>query len=122
MAKTKSRSMVRLSRHARVRKRIEGTSERPRLNVFRSLTEIYVQIIDDQAGQTLVSASTVDKEMKPKLKGKNKTEQARLVGQAIADRAKAKKIRVVVFDRGGYRYIGRVKALADAAREEGLEF
>ncbi len=122
MAKTKSRSSMRLSRHTRVRKRVEGTPGRPRLNVFRSLTEIYVQVIDDQAGHTLVSASSVDKELKPKLKGKNKTEQARLVGQVIADRAKAKNIREVVFDRGGYRYIGRVKALADAAREEGLEF
>jgi large subunit ribosomal protein L18 len=122
MAKSKTRSSARISRHTRVRKRVQGTSTRPRLNVFRSLSEIYVQVVDDLAGHTIVSASSVDKELKAKLKGKNKTEQARLVGQVIADRAKAKNIREVVFDRGGYRYIGRVKALADAAREEGLEF
>ena len=92
------------------------------MNVFRGLTQIYVQVINDQAGHTLVSASTLDKELKAQMKGKNKTEQARLVGLAVAERAKAHGINRVVFDRGGYRYSGRVKALADAAREGGLEF
>jgi large subunit ribosomal protein L18 len=101
---------------------LQGSSERPRLNVFRSLAEIYAQVIDDQAGRTLVSASSIDQELKSKLEGKSKTEQARLVGEALAERAKAAGIDAVVFDRGGYRYIGRVKALADGAREGGLEF
>jgi large subunit ribosomal protein L18 len=122
MAKQKTRSTARIRRHARVRKHVSGTPERPRLNVFRSLTDIYVQVIDDEAGQTLVSASTIDKEIRPKTKGLNKTEQAKLVGAAIAARAKARGIESVVFDRGGYRYIGRVKALADSAREGGLVF
>jgi large subunit ribosomal protein L18 len=92
------------------------------LNVFRSLSAIYAQVIDDQAGNTLVSASTVDRELREKLKGLKKSEQAKLVGQAIAERAKNKGIQAVVFDRGGYRYSGRVKALADGAREGGLQF
>lgn len=117
-----SRSEARIRRHARVRKQVSGTPERPRLNVFRSLSEIYVQVIDDQAGHTVASASSVDAELRKKMKGLKKTEQARLVGQAVADRAKAKGIKAVVFDRGGYRYIGRVKALADGAREGGLQF
>ena len=107
---------------SRVRKNVAGTPERPRLNVFRSLAEIYAQVIDDEAGKTLVSASTIDHELRAKMDGLKKTEQARLVGKAVAERAKAKGIQQVVFDRGGYRYIGRVKALADAAREGGLEF
>lgn len=101
---------------------MQGSPERPRLNVFRSLAEIYAQVIDDQGGHTIVSASSIDQELKSKLEGKNKTEQARLVGETLAERAKAAGISEVVFDRGGYRYIGRVKALADGARAGGLEF
>jgi large subunit ribosomal protein L18 len=122
MASNKSRSVARFKRHTSVRKDLSGTSERPRLNVFRSLSEIYAQVIDDQAGRTLVSASTIDHELRAKMDGLKKTDQARLVGKTLAERAKAKGIESVVFDRGGYRYIGRVKALADAAREGGLEF
>ena len=118
----KSRSEARNRRHTRVRKHIAGTLERPRLNVFRGLTHIYAQVIDDEAGNTLASASTLDHELRTKMEGKNKTEQAKLIGQAIAERAKEKRIGRVVFDRGGYQYIGRVKALADGAREGGLEF
>lgn len=122
MGKTKSRSSARLRRHARVRKNVSGTPEYPRLNVFRSLAEIYAQVIDDEAGHTIVSASSIEAEMRKKLQGKKKTEQAHMVGQLVAERALAKGIKSVVFDRGGYRYIGRVKALADGAREGGLEF
>ncbi|MFZ5855798.1 MAG: 50S ribosomal protein L18 [Chloroflexota bacterium] len=118
----KKRAEARIRRHARVRKNLAGTEERPRLNVFRSLSEIYVQVIDDQKGNTLVSASSVDKELRTEMKGKNKTEQAKLVGVAVAKRAKSKGIDLVVFDRGGFRYTGRVKALADGAREGGLQF
>lgn len=117
-----SRSLSRVKRHKRVRSRISGTPERPRLNIFRSLSEIYAQVIDDQAGRTLTSASTIDAELRKQMDGLNKTEQARKVGLAIAARAKALGIQKVVFDRGGYRYIGRVKALADGARQGGLEF
>jgi large subunit ribosomal protein L18 len=122
MAKKKSRNVARLHRHERVRKIVSGTPDRPRLNVFRSTAEIYAQVIDDKAGITIVSASTIDHELRADLVGLKKTEQARRVGKMVAERAKAKGIRLVVFDRGGYRYIGRVKALADAAREGGLEF
>jgi len=118
----KSRSAARIRRHARVRKNVIGTNERPRLSVFRSITDIYAQVIDDQTGNTLVSASSVDGETRAKMKGLNKTEQAKLVGQTVADRAKNKGITAVVFDRGGFRYVGRVKALADGARENGLQF
>lgn len=118
----KNRSAARIRRHIRVRKSITGTAERPRLNVFRSLSEIYAQVIDDQAGNTLVSASSIDQELRAKMKGLKKTEQAHLVGQALAERAKSKGIQTVIFDRGGYRYLGRVKALADGAREGGLQF
>jgi len=118
----KSRTTARIRRHVRVRKNIEGTAQRPRLNVFRSVAEIYVQIIDDSAGHTLVAASSVDKELREKLKGMKKSEQAKAVGQAVAERAKGKGITTVVFDRGGFKYIGRVKALADGAREGGLKF
>jgi large subunit ribosomal protein L18 len=121
MAKV-TRNFARKRRHKRVRKNVHGTPERPRLNVFRSLNAIYAQVIDDEDGKTLVSASTLDKELRGKTKGKNKTEQAKLVGEAIAERAKANGISTVVFDRGGYKYIGRVKALAEGAREGGLEF
>jgi large subunit ribosomal protein L18 len=118
----KGRSIARIRRHTRVRKNIAGTPGRPRLNVFRSITDIYAQVIDDQSGHTLVAASSVDGELRKKMKGLNKTEQAKLVGQTVADRAKSKGITNVVFDRGGFRYMGRVKALADGARENGLQF
>ena len=121
MAKN-SRSIARVRRHIRVRKSLMGTAERPRLNVFRSLSAIYAQMIDDQTGRTLLAASTVDRELREKMKGLKKSEQAKLVGQTLAERAKGKGIQAVVFDRGGYRYIGRVKALADGAREGGLQF
>jgi large subunit ribosomal protein L18 len=122
MARNKSRSAARERRHTRVRTRILGTTERPRLNVYRSLSDIYVQVIDDGLGKTIVAASSIDRELRDQLSGMNKTEQARKVGQEVAVRARAKGIQKVVFDRGGYRYIGRVKALADGAREGGLEF
>jgi len=121
MAKT-SRSESRIRRHARVRKSITGTPERPRLAVFRSIAEIYAQVIDDAAGKTLASASSVDHELRAKAAKITKTEQAKLIGKTLAERAKSKGIDKVVFDRGGFRYIGRVKALADAAREAGLDF
>jgi large subunit ribosomal protein L18 len=117
-----SRSIARTRRHVRVRKKLAGTPERPRLNVFRSLSAIYAQVIDDQTGRTLISASSVDRELREKLKGMKKAEQAKLIGQTLAERAKSKGIEAVVFDRGGYRYIGRVKAFADGAREGGLQF
>jgi large subunit ribosomal protein L18 len=117
-----NRADARVRRHARVRKQLSGTADRPRLNIFRSLSEIYAQVIDDAAGHTLVSASSVDQELRAKMAGKNKIDQAKLVGQAVADRAKSKGIAAVVFDRGGFRYTGRVKALADGARENGLQF
>jgi large subunit ribosomal protein L18 len=117
-----SRSVARARRHSRVRKNLAGTAERPRLNVYRSTLGIYAQVIDDQSGRTLVSASTVDRDLREKLKGMKKSEQAKAIGQAVAERAKDKGIQTVVFDRGGYRYSGRVKALADGAREGGLQF
>ncbi|HEY9077802.1 MAG TPA: 50S ribosomal protein L18 [Anaerolineaceae bacterium] len=119
---TITRSEARIRRHRRVRKHVTGTPERPRLNVFRSVQEIYAQVIDDVAGATLVSASSIDHELREKVKNLKKTEQARLVGEAVAERAKEKGISQVVFDRGGFRYIGRVKALADGARKGGLDF
>ncbi len=119
---TNSRAEARLRRHRRVRKDLAGTSGRPRLNVFRSVAEIYAQIIDDAAGHTLVSASSVDKELREKVKGLKKSEQAKIVGHAVAERARGKGIETVVFDRGGFKYIGRVKALAEGAREGGLKF
>lgn len=118
----KSRSEARIKRHERVRKTVSGTPERPRLNVFRSVAEIYAQVVDDKAGVTLASASTIDTALRAKMSGLKKTEQARLVGQAVAERAKEKGITTVVFDRGGFRYMGRVKALAEGARQSGLEF
>ena len=121
MAKNKSRSSARIRRHIRVRRKIAGTEERPRLNVFRSTSEIYAQIINDEAGNTIVSASSIDRELRAKMKGLNKTEQSALVGKALAERAKEKGITEVVFDRGGYQYIGRVKAVAEGAREGGLK-
>jgi len=121
MAK-RTRAEGRLHRHRRVRMKVQGTPERPRLSVYRSLAEIYAQVIDDQAGHTLVAASSIDHELREKTAGLNKTEQAKLVGKLVAERALAKGIKQVVFDRGGFRYMGRVKALADAAREAGLDF
>jgi large subunit ribosomal protein L18 len=117
-----SRSDARLRRHGRVRKDLAGTAQRPRLAVFRSVTEIYAQVVDDGAGHTLVSASSIDKELREKVKGLKKSEQAKLVGKTVAERARGKGITAVVFDRGGFKYIGRVKALADGAREGGLKF
>lgn len=121
-SENKSRTEARVRRHVRVRKNVSGTAGCPRLNVFRSTSQIYAQVIDDEAGHTLVSASTVDAELRKELEGKKRLEQARLVGKAVAERAKAKGIEAVAFDRGGYKYIGRVKALADGAREGGLKF
>jgi large subunit ribosomal protein L18 len=118
----KSRSAARTRRHVRVRKNLSGSAQRPRLNVYKSLSAIYAQVIDDGAGRTLVSASTIDRDLREKTKGLKKSEQAKLVGQAVAERAKSKGIQSVVFDRGGFRYVGRVKALADGAREGGLQF
>ncbi len=117
-----SRSEARIRRHKRVRKFISGTADCPRLAIYRSLAEIYAQVIDDDAGHTLVAASTLDPELRGKLDGKTKSEQARLVGELIGKRAKDKGISKVVFDRGGFRYIGRVKSLAEGARKSGLEF
>lgn len=119
---SRTRIEARLRRHARVRKSVNGTAERPRLNVFRSLEQIYAQVIDDQAGRTLAAASSIDRELREKVAGLSKTEQARLVGELVAQRALNKGIKQVVFDRGGYKYIGRVQSLAEAARQAGLEF
>jgi large subunit ribosomal protein L18 len=122
MSSEKGREEGRKRRQRRVRAHVSGTANRPRLNVYRSLAHIYAQVIDDVSGATLVSASTVDAALRAQMAGKKKAEQAKLVGQAVAERAKAKGINQVTFDRGGYRYHGRVKALADGAREGGLEF
>jgi large subunit ribosomal protein L18 len=113
---------ARARRHFRVRKKVNGTPERPRLNVYRSLEHIYAQVIDDVSGHTLVSASTLDAEVKKAIDGKPKTEAAKVVGQIVAQRARSAGIAKVVFDRGGFKYHGRIKALADGAREGGLEF
>jgi len=113
---------ARIKRHARVRASISGTSSIPRLSVFRSTENIYAQVIDDVAGSTLVSASTLDADLRADIKGQEKTKAAAAVGKLIASRALASGINQVVFDRGGYRYHGRVKALAQAAREGGIKF
>lgn len=118
---TKTRA-ARERRHRRIRRKISGTAERPRLNVYRSLDHIYAQVIDDVAGHTLVAASTVDQALAAELRDKSKKEQAALVGKAVAERAREKGVTSVVFDRGGYIYHGRVRALAEGAREGGLEF
>ena len=118
----KSRSEARNRRHKRVRQIITGTPERPRLSVFRSQNGIYAQVIDDLAGNTLVSASTIDPALREQVKGLKQAERAKLVGKTIAERALGKGIQTVSFDRGGYKYIGRVKALAEGAREGGLNF
>jgi large subunit ribosomal protein L18 len=106
----------------RVRAKISGTRERPRLNVFRSLNQIYAQVINDGSGETIVSSSTLDEAIRSKVDKLGKAEQAKLVGKQLAERAKEAGIKEVVFDRGGYKYHGRVKALAESAREAGLEF
>ena len=116
------KNAVRQRRHARVRKHISGTAEIPRLNVYRSLNHIYVQVIDDVKGVTIASASTLEKAIREKAADMTKTAAAKLVGQTAAERAKDKGIETVVFDRGGYLYTGRVKAVADGAREAGLKF
>lgn len=113
---------LRLKRHRRVRAKISGTAERPRLNVFRSLKHIYAQLVDDEAGHTLAAASTVEPTFRQSHRTGGNREAARVVGALIAERAKAKGITRVVFDRGGFKYHGRVAALADAAREGGLQF
>ena len=117
-----SRDLHRKRVHDRVRTKVSGTIERPRLCVYRSLGHIYAQVIDDRSGKTLVSASSVDGEMKKNLKGGGNIAAAKVIGKAVAERAKAAGVQKVVFDRGGYKYHGRVKALADAAREAGLQF
>ena len=117
-----TRAESRIRRHERVRKNVAGTPDRPRISVFRSQGDIYAQVIDDEAGHTLAAASSVDHELREKLKGLKKTEQAQLVGELVGKRAIDKGIKQVVFDRGGFRYIGRVKALADGARKAGLDF
>lgn len=122
MKKSATLRAARIRRHARVRKRVKGTGDKPRLTVFRSLTHIYAQVIDDVTRQTIVSASDVEKDLKTKVDGKKKSEVATLVGNLVAERAKEKGVSKVVFDRGGYLYHGRVKALAEAARAGGLEF
>ncbi len=121
-SKAQEKRESRIRRHERVRKTVSGTTERPRLCVFRSLEHIYVQVIDDVAGATLCSASTVDGEVKKAIAGKTKTEQAKIVGKIVAERALKANVKQVVFDRGGWKYQGRIKALADAAREAGLDF
>ncbi|NPV44223.1 MAG: 50S ribosomal protein L18 [Firmicutes bacterium] len=117
-----SKNDARKRRHLRVRKRVKGTSERPRLNVFKSLNHIYAQVINDETGNTLTAASSLDPELKGKITKGGNVEAAKLVGKLIAERALSKGIEKVVFDRGGYIYHGRVKALAEAAREAGLKF
>ncbi|MBN1285123.1 MAG: 50S ribosomal protein L18 [Anaerolineae bacterium] len=116
------RRNARLRRHQRVRATVSGTPERPRLNVFRSLSNIYAQVIDDEQGHTLAAASTIDREVRAAVEGKDKTDAAKVVGKLVAERALAAGITEVVFDRGGYKYHGRVKALAEGAREGGLKF
>jgi large subunit ribosomal protein L18 len=122
MAGVTSKNVVRKRVHSRIRKKIQGTGERPRLNIFRSLNHIYAQIIDDVKGVTLVSASSLDKEIRAVNKAGGSASGAKTVGSEIAKRAKSKGIETVVYDRGGYNYHGRVKVLADAAREAGLKF
>lgn len=122
MVNKKSRKEVRVKKHLRIRNRFSGTAERPRLAVYRSNNHMYAQIIDDTAGNTLVSASTLEKDVKAELAKTNDKDAAAYVGTVIGKRALEKGIRQVVFDRGGYLYHGKVAALADAAREAGLEF
>ena len=120
MTQLASRGAARQKRHDRIRLRLEGTESRPRLAVFRSLNHIYAQVIDDASGRTLAAASTVEKELRSS--SQTKTEEAAVVGKLLAERAKAAGVERVVFDRAGFRYHGRIKSLADAAREAGLDF
>jgi large subunit ribosomal protein L18 len=120
MTKLASRGAARSKRHDRIRLHLEGTDTRPRLAVFRSLNHIYAQVIDDASGKTLATASTVEKELRDTKQ--TKTDEAKVVGRLVAERAKAAGVGRVVFDRAGFRYHGRIKSLADAAREAGLEF
>ena len=122
MIKKEDKNATRIVRHIRVRKTLAGTADRPRLTVYRSLNEIYAQVIDDVKGVTLVSASTKEKALAGDLEGKTKTEQAKVIGELISKRAIEKGINTVVFDRSGYVYTGRIAALADAARNAGLKF
>ena len=122
MVSKKSRSEVRIKKHKRMRNRFSGTAERPRLSVFRSNNHMYAQIIDDSVGNTLVAASTLEKDVKAELKKTNDVEAAAYLGTVIAKKALDKGIKEVVFDRGGFIYQGKIKALAEAAREAGLEF
>ena len=122
MAQTLKKTIARKKRHLRVRKKVFGTSERPRLNVYRSLKHIYAQLIDDNSGHTLISASTLDPALKGQIKSTGNKEAARMVGELLAKRALEKGIEQVVFDRGGFLYHGRIKALAQGAREMGLKF
>ena len=122
MISKKSRAEVRAKKHRRLRNHIAGTADRPRLAVFRSNNHMYAQVIDDTVGNTLVSASTLDKEVKAEVKKTNNVEAAAYLGTVIAKKALDKGINTVVFDRGGFIYEGKIKALADAAREAGLEF
>ena len=122
MVSKKSRSEIRIKKHNRMRNRFSGTAERPRLAVFRSNNHMYAQIIDDTVGNTLVAASTLDKEVKAELKKTNDVEAAAYLGTVIAKKALDKGIKTVVFDRGGFIYQGKIQALAEAAREAGLEF
>ncbi len=117
-----SRNAHRQRVHLRVRTRVTGTPERPRLCVYRSLNHIYAQVVDDRSGRTVASASSLDKEMRKQLKGGGNIAAAKVVGKAIAERARAAGVELVVFDRGGYKYHGRVQALAESAREAGLKF
>jgi len=117
-----SKEQSRIKRHQRIRKRLQGTGEKPRLSVYKSLNHIYAQLIDDAAGKTILSASTLEKELRTDLKHGGNLEAAKKVGASLAQKALGKKITTVVFDRAGYRYHGCVKALADAAREQGLKF
>jgi large subunit ribosomal protein L18 len=113
---------IRRIRHGRVRQKVTGTVSRPRLCVFRSLNHIRAQLVDDSVGRTLVSMSTLDSQVKDKIDGRGKSEKAEMVGTLLAEKALEKGIKKVVFDRGGYKYHGRIKALAEAARKAGLEF
>ena len=122
MVSKESRQEIRVKKHMKIRNRFSGTAERPRLAVFRSNNHVYAQVIDDVAGKTLVSAYTLEKDIKAELKNTDDTAAAAKVGDVVAKRALEKGIKAVVFDRGGYIYHGKVKALADAAREAGLEF
>jgi len=117
-----SRNAHRQRVHLRVRTRVNGTPERPRLSVYRSVGHIYAQVIDDRSGKTLASASSIDKETRKDIQGGGNVAAAKIVGRKVAERARAAGIGLVVFDRGGYKYHGRVKALAEAAREAGLKF